>query len=316
MTTYLGKLLILSICVSAFFVIGQTADIAENARSPTTIAPATDPQPSGAVSKTPPPMKPELQLGDEEKELFLKTAKIASRKVLSEGTTSSVRASLTNGEITHDAHIQFINLYKPIFRGAGGTVEKNFRDTYKFNVAAYKLAKLLGIDKMVPMSVEREIDGKPSSTTWWLDNIWMTEAQRRDNKIAVPTTQEWLNQLNTVRVFDQLIYNTDRNQGNLLITPDWNVYMIDHTRAFRTSPTLMKMEALGRCDFDLLKHMRQLNLAVLTKELGPWLRPEEINGLLSRRDVIVKYFESEISTKGEDAVITGMPRKTPSVTIP
>jgi hypothetical protein len=33
-----------------------------------------------------------------------------------------------------------------------------------------------------------------------------------------------------MRAFDQLIYNTDRNLGNLLIDGDWRIWMIDHTR--------------------------------------------------------------------------------------
>ena len=182
-------------------------------------------------------------------ERFLKTANIVSQKVLESGTTKSIRATLSDGRVTHDAHIQFIDIFRPVFRGAEGTVEKNFRDTYKFNIAAYRLAKMIGIGNMVPMSVEREIEGKFGSVTWWLDNIWLTEAERRDKQIKPPATQEWSDQLNIVRVFDQLIYNTDRNQGNLLITPEWKLWLIDHTRAFRAQKTLLKPESLGRCDF-------------------------------------------------------------------
>ena len=59
-----------------------------------------------------------------------------------------------------------------------------------------------------------------------------------------------------------------------------------------------------------------LNRAELQRELGPWLRTEEITALLARRDAIVRYFDGEIREKGEDAVLTGMPRSTPHVSIP
>ena len=36
-----------------------------------------------------------------------------------------------------------------------------------------------------------------------------------------------------VRLFDQLIYNVDRNLGNLVIDKNWTIWMIDHSRAFR-----------------------------------------------------------------------------------
>ncbi len=255
------------------------------------------------------------QLSDSEIELFLKTARIVSRKVMQEGTTAATRATLDDGKLTHDAQIQCVDIYKPVWKGAEGTVEKNFRDTWKFNVAAYKVARLIGIQN-VPVSVERTVDEKPCSVTWWIDNIWMDEAKRREQNIKPPATDAWVNQLNTVRVFDQLIYNTDRNQGNLLITPEWKLWMIDHTRAFRTTPALMKVEPLRRIEAQLLQALRKLNTVDLKREAGPWLRAEEISSVLVRRDLIVKFFESEVKVKGDDAVITGLPHKTPSVSVP
>jgi hypothetical protein len=249
-------------------------------------------------------------------ERFLQTAPIVKQKVLTVGTTASTRATLSDGSTTHDAHFQSVDIYRREFRGKEGTVEKNFRDSYKFNIAAYRLARMLKINDMVPMSVEREVNGKVGSMTWWVDNVWITEAERRDKQIKPPATQHWSDQLNIVRVFDQLIYNTDRNQGNLLITPEWKLWMIDHTRAFRAHKTLLKPESLGRCDHNLLQALRSLNTVGLKKELGPYLRSEEIAGLLARRDEIVRHFDREISQKGQDAVLTGMPRSTPTVTLP
>lgn len=292
---------------------GQAPGTPSQTRLP--LATGTEPK-SSKISPTPPAMQPVPKLSELEMELFLKTAPSVKQRILESGTTASTRATLSNGKLTHDAHFQAIDMYRPVFRGRDGTVEKNFRDTYKFNIAGYRLAKLLNIHHMVPMSVERELDGKIGSMTWWLDNIWMTEAERRDNKIKPPATQDWVDQLNIVRVFDQLIYNTDRNQGNLLITPEWRVWMIDHTRAFRAARTLLKKEMLGRCDFNLLERMRALNTVTLKQELGSYLRPEEISGLLARRDIIVRYYEQEIRRKGEESVLTGIPRKTPSVSLP
>jgi Phosphatidylinositol 3- and 4-kinase. len=222
---------------------------------------------------------------------------------------------MTDGKITHDVHIQCIDEYRPVFRGKNGTVEKNFRDTYKFNIAAYRLDKLLNLN-MVPVSVERQVDGKPCAVTWWVDDVKMSEEDRRDKQIKPPASQFWVDQLNKVRVFDQLIYNTDRNQGNLLITSDWRLWMIDHTRAFRTARTLLKPDALIRCDYALLTAMRKLNSAILTKELVPYIRPEEVSALLARRDLIVHYFDTQVKAKGDDAVLTGIPRSTPVVSIP
>jgi hypothetical protein len=271
---------------------------------------------NSAADTNPPALKPEPKLSDSEMELFLRTANVVAQKKLESGTTGATRATLSDGKLTHDAQFQPIDIYKPVFRGAEGTVEKNFRDSYKFNIAAFRLGRMVSVNN-IPMSVERELDGKIGSMTWWLDNIWITEAERRDRGIKPPASQFWVDELNTVRVFDQLIYNTDRNQGNLLITPDWKVWMIDHTRAFRTMVALQKKNALpGRIDHKVLRALRQLNTLQLKKELGAYLRPEEISAILGRRDLIVAHFDREISTKGEDLVLTGMPRKTPEVSLP
>jgi hypothetical protein len=274
------------------------------------------PPPTNTAPSDPPPMKPAPKLSDAEMELFLKTAKVLTQKKLDVGTTAAIRVTLSDGKLTHDAQFQPIDIYRPVFRGAEGTVEKNFRDSYKFNIAAYRLGKMIGIEN-IPMSVERELDGKLGSMTWWLDNIWMTEAERRDRSIKPPASQFWVDELNIVRVFDQLIYNTDRNQGNLLITPEWKVWMIDHTRAFRTAVAMQKKNALpGRVDHRVLAGMRKLNTVELKQQLGAYLRPEEISAILGRRDVIVQHFSQEIKKNGEDAVLTGMPRSTPAVTLP
>jgi hypothetical protein len=114
-----------------------------------------------------------------------------------------------------------------------------------------------------------------------------------------------------------LIYNTDRNQGNLLITPEWKLWLIDHTRAFRTAVAMQKKNALpGRIDHKVLAGLKQLNTVQLKESLGAYLRPEEISAILGRRDLIVQHFNGEIKQKGEDAVLTGMPRKTPEITLP
>jgi len=268
-----------------------------------------------AVATEPPALKPVPQLSDEQMERFLKTAPIVSRKTMSEGTTAAMKATLSDGQLRHDAQIQCIDIFKPVWKGSAGTVEKNFRDTWKFNVAAFRVGRLIGI-RNIPMSVERDVDGKLCSVTWWVDNVWMDEAGRRDKGIKPPTTDEWVNQLNEVRVFDQLIYNTDRNQGNLLITPDWKVWMIDHTRAFRTTPALMEVEPLRRISQGTFDALRKLTAAEIQKAAGPWLRTEEINAVITRRNLIVKFFETEIHSKGEEAVLTGIPRKTPSASVP
>jgi len=237
----------------------------------------------------------------EEKENFLKSAKLVEMKELSMGVTNSKRAVLDDGKLRHDAHIQSVMIAKAEFEGTRGK-EINFRDSYKFNMAAYELDKLLELH-MIPPSVERKVAGSSAAVTWWLDDMLMMEVDRVKKKLNAPDNDQWNRQMNIVRVFDQLIYNTDRNLQNLLITNDWKLIMIDHTRAFRMYKTLLSPGNLKSCDRKLLTRLRNLDKEEVKRRLKPWLTSMEIDGLLARRDVIVKFFDAEIAKKGEAVVL-------------
>jgi hypothetical protein len=241
------------------------------------------------------------RLSRAEMEEFLMNAQVVARKNLSMGITNSQRATLDDGRLKHDAHIQTVDIQKASFQTATRT-ELNFRDSYKFNMAAYELDKLLELN-MVPVSVERKVAGNLAAVTWWVDDTLMTELDRHKKKMEPPDLKTWNPQMFVCRVFDQLIYNTDRNLGNLVITKDWKIWMIDHTRAFRTMKDLPATANLVQCDRKLLAKLRGLNKDVLTKGLHHYLNSSEIDGLLARRDKIVNFFDGQIAKKGEAAVL-------------
>ena len=222
-------------------------------------------------------------------------------KNLSQGVTLSKKASMTDGTMQHDAHVQTVDEYKARFEGTMGS-EINFRDSYKYNVAAYRIAALLSLD-MVPPSVERKVEGKTAAITWWVDNAAMTELQRRKTKQEAPDTNSWNKQLAVMNVFDELIYNVDRNLGNMVITSDWNLWLIDHTRAFRWHKTCPKLNNLKQIDSNLLANLKKLTREMLKQNVGQYLMAPEIEGVLARRDVIVKHFEQKLAQSGEEKVL-------------
>ena len=249
---------------------------------------------------------PPKKLSVQQMEEFLKGAKVVDIKSLSTGVTNSQRADLSDGVITHHAHIQSIDESKSVFQGDRGA-ELNFRDTWKYNVAGYKLAQMLGIDDMVPPSVERSVAGKTSSLTWWIEDSMM-EVDRQKKKVAIPDKDKWNREMHVVRVFDQLIYNTDRNLQNLMIDKEFRIWMIDHTRAFRRYPDLKEKKDLQMCDRALLEHLRTLNAQQL-QALKPYVADPEIKGLLARRDKIVQIFDQLVQEKGEAAVLYDRPAR-------
>jgi hypothetical protein len=226
-----------------------------------------------------------------QKEQFLLTAQITGEQYAGKGITNSQKATLTENGITHDAHIQAIDVYMPVFKGKDGSEERDFKDSWKFNVAAYRLARLLNLTDMVPASVARVVNGKESSIDWWVDGVLMDERERVAKNIQPPDAAQWRGQMDTIRVFDQLIFNMDRSEENLLITTNWDVWMIDHTRAFRKWTFLRNPAAITHCKPQLLAALKRLNRAEVTRELGPFLTEGEIDGMMARRDLIVAKLE-------------------------
>ena len=251
-----------------------------SAQNPPPPAPAATAAPSSTPVRT-------LSIADQEQ--FLKKAKVVRTRGVNVGITGTSRATLTDGVVTHDASIQTIDEYKQRFEGTQGT-EFNFRDTWRYNVAAYRLDRLLDLG-MIPPSVERSYNGKVGSFTWWVDDVLMDEGARLKKKVEAPVAKTWNEQMWHVRMFDQLIYNVDRNLGNLLIDTEWRIWMIDHTRAFRVYKVLKAQGNLSRMDRRLLERLKALDKATLKKTMDDYLSPSEIDTLLKRRDLIVQHFD-------------------------
>jgi hypothetical protein len=244
---------------------------------------------------------PAAVLTPEEMEQFLLNAKVIDKKDFSKGVTKARRVTMSDGRMTHDAQIQDVNIEKAIFEVGPKHTEINFKDSFRYNIAAYRLSRLLGLNN-VPVSVERVIDGAPAAVTWWLDDVAMEEGDRRKKKIEGNGLRR-RNYNAVMMVFDELIQNRDRNAGNILWSSDWRMWMIDHTRAFRLGKDLLRPMALTICDRELLESMRALTRSALAEAVGRTLTASEIDALFARRDRIVKLFDERIATLGQAAVL-------------
>ena len=225
-----------------------------------------------------------------DKEQFLRDARLISVRGARKGVTGTQKASLSDGSVNHDASIQSIDKSAQRYETAT-RVELNFRDYWAYNVAAYRLAVMLGID-MVPPSVERQFRGEKAAFTWWVDDVMMDEQERLKAKRRPPNTIDLNAHLHVLRVFDELIANTDRNGGNMLIDRRWKLWLIDHSRAFRTHDAPRAPAKLTLCERTMLSRMKDLTEASLKQALGDYLTMFEIRAVLKRRDHIVTRFES------------------------
>jgi hypothetical protein len=218
----------------------------------------------------------EPKLSEEQEKEFLLHAKVIKSRQTSKGVTSPWRLTLTDGALTHDA------IFQPIF-----------------NIAGYEVAKLLGLDNMVPMYVERRWNGNNGSIGWWVPGVKMDEGEHLKRHENAPDPDAWNKQMYKVRVMTQLFYDMDPNLTNALITNDWKIWRIDFTRAFRLYKSLKDPKDLVMCDRNLLEKLRSLDENEVMGKTEGQLTKGEVKAMMARREKIVQYFEKLIAQKGE-----------------
>ena len=239
------------------------------------------------------------ELTDAEKEEFLRTAKVVKRRKVPVGVTHPERATLSDGRLTHDAHIQTVDIFKAQYQTTSG-FEMNFRDSYKYNIAAYKLDRLLGLN-MVPVSVERKVAGDLAA------RHLVVRRHHDDGKKALHQEDSSAGGkkgfVERPNVSGEDLQRTDLQHG----PQPWQ--RADHPRLehphrrflpwpFGSRKDLRSPANLVRCDRRIYDALRELDGETLKRELGPYLRKNEIAGLLARRDKIVKSLQPEDRREG------------------
>jgi hypothetical protein len=236
----------------------------------------------------------------EQLEEFLRTAAIVEEKSPPRGSTLPRRLTLKKDSLQCDAAFKAIDERKFGLTRLEESTEFDFKDSWKFEVAAYEIDRLLSLG-MVPVTVQRVHEGRRGSLQFWVEGC-MDEAERKRRKIQVPNPVLWNWQIHKVRIFDQLIHNIDRNLGNLLITPEWKLIAIDHSRSFKSVNTLRAPEALQSFSRSLMKALGALDETALTEKCGEYLSSVEIENTLARRDRILEIYEALARKKGRGAI--------------
>jgi hypothetical protein len=221
-------------------------------------------------------------------EAFILSAPIERFEETKVGVTRPKHAFFTPGGLAAGATVKVL----PPRRQGG------YFESYKAEIAAYKLDRLLQLD-MVPPTVERRVGDDIASIQLWVEGTrTIKEVQRL--KEHAPDSAHWNRQVYRQRVFDNLVANIDENAGNLLIDGAWNIIKVDHSRCFATDK--MPFE-LTRIDRDLFQRLQALDEAAVTREVGNLIDADGVGGVMKRRAEIVKKFQSLIAKNGEARVL-------------
>jgi hypothetical protein len=199
------------------------------------------------------------------------------------------------------------NSEKPEAQMRDGRRVRNYRDSYKLEVAAYQLAKLLELEAIPPVA-ERRIQGKDGSVQVWIENA-MTETLRLEKKIKPPDQRRWNQQVQMMRLFDLLVYNWDRHTDNIIIDQQWNLWMVDHTRTFRRETDVPYVDQIILCERKFWQRLQQVEDETIRQRLKGILHDSELNSLLKRRQKLVEYLRERIASRGEADVLFSWPAR-------
>ncbi|MFP4083197.1 MAG: hypothetical protein ACLFVG_10665 [Candidatus Aminicenantes bacterium] len=235
-------------------------------------------------------------------EEFLKTAEIIGHEDIPEGVNKPIRLYLKKGEVQASG----------AWKNPQG-IQKGFLEGWQYEIAAYRMDKLLGLN-LIPPTVEREFKGKRGSLQLWAESQYSL-LDIMDQNISFPSSADIRDRMNKMkyltRAFDSLIANEDRTQQNILYTQDWRLILIDHSRSFRSSERFSKRLMFGKNGIQGRKMIRKLprvfvekikalDFDSIKKAVGPYLEDEEIKAVLLRKKLLLDEIEEMIKEKGED----------------
>jgi hypothetical protein len=236
-------------------------------------------------------------------ENFLLNANVVKEEqIRSEAVTNPWHLTLELDGVTNDA----------LWKDVQGRV-KGFIEGWKYEIAAYLFDKYLGLN-MIPPTVEKRVHSNLGSCQLWVASK-MTMKTKVEQKIKTPSIKVFYynRALNLQRFFDNLIGNEDRHQNNYLITEDWRILLIDHSRTFRTSKKWTtelpygekNKEGLVQKDMprEIFEKMKGLTYEGIKGFVGDYLTDEEINAVLARKDLIIEHINKMIAKSSEAEVL-------------
>ncbi len=243
-------------------------------------------------------------------EEFLRTAEIVKYELVGEGVTEPWKLYLNKGDVERRAAWKNIDV----------RLEGGGRDSWRYEIAAYRIDKLIGLN-MVPPVVEREFRRKKGCLSLWADDqISLLEVVEKGIRLPESAYKKYEDLGYVYRLWGCLIANDDPTQQNIRYTKDWRMILIDHSRAFRSDKKytknlvfgvngIKKVQADGkpfpilRVPRALLEKIKGLDMAGIKQAVGPYLTDKEIASIIARKQLIIDEIAEMIRQYGEDKVL-------------
>jgi hypothetical protein len=230
------------------------------------------------------------RMTDAELEDFMRNAPVVTIETLETGITNPKRVTQSRDGLNNDAIFKYDDTDRGLqSRSFYKASRHNQSDRYVYDVAAYKLDRMLDL-QMVPTAVIAKVEGDEGTLSDWVENA-INERDRLEQEVPFGGFCKQYEQYRLRFVFDVLIHNDDRNLTNIVWTKNnFMLNFIDHSLAFRATKRRPKQYAKVDLEVSDLLRSRLLSLdeESLNRELQPYLHPRQIEGILARRDLILK----------------------------
>jgi acylphosphatase len=232
---------------------------------------------------------------------FLRSADIVANEKIEIGITAPRHLTLEDNGVRVSAAFRYVDEPHSRVRLADGTYFQKLRDYCGFEVAAYQISLMLGMDN-VPPAVHRRIGREDGTVQIWVEGTMM-ESERIEQELRAPNGLDWGRQIQEMLVLDELLGNIDRNPGNMLIDADWKVWLIDHTRAFQQGDKLKNAARIRMVRREFWEALKALDEDTVKAAVSNELDGKNINDMFTRRDLLVAHLQGLIDQRGEGAVI-------------
>lgn len=235
---------------------------------------------------------PGQAISDADMETFLATADIVENVRLSTGVTNPRKLTLEKDGVR--MHALFKDYDSTPRMLLSGVLPKSAweSDRYQHEVAAYKLDRMMQVYR-VPVAVIRSVGTRRGVVQYWIPGT-ITEQKRAEQEIPITGFCSVRDQYMLRYIFDILLYNVDRNLGNLLYSrDDWMLWFIDHSQAFSIGKGKYKNRPRQYYKANIIiSPWMRARLQALTQEsleqaLGEYLHKKQIVELLKRRDALL-----------------------------
>lgn len=228
-----------------------------------------------------------------ELESFLRSARVVDvKKEISAGRSRPWIVTLSDGRLRHRAIFKYFDYRRP----------QPQPHSYRYELAAYELSKLLRVE-IVPPVIERKIEGRTGSLQVFLENC-VSEQDRRRKKLEPPDPAAFAKALEGVRVFESLVNDECLNFTDLMVhIEDWRLCRVDFSEAFAPTPELRDDCRITVCSRSLYEGLLALDDRSVEAALNAYLNAAEIQALMVRRSALLEKLKLLIVEQGEASVL-------------